>query len=184
MVCPRCKMVVKAELEKLHLHPVTVALGKVAIQEEALSKHQLAGLSGALQAVGFELLDDKRSRLVEQIKTFIINIVHYSDEKPRENYSKLLSQHLHHDYSFISSLFSEAEGITVEQYIINQKIEKVKELLTYDQLSLSQIAFQLGYSSTAHLSAQFKKITGTTPTHYKQQKVQGRKPLTEAGNTK
>ncbi len=184
MVCPRCKMVVKAELEKLHLHPVTVSLGEVAIAEETLSKDQLARLSGVLQAVGFELIDNKRSKLVEQVKTYIINTVHYATEQPQENYSQLLSQHLHHDYSYISSLFSEAEGITIEQYIINQKIEKVKELLTYNELSLSQIGFQLGYSSTAHLSAQFKKITGTTPTQYKQQKVQSRKPLNEAGNTK
>lgn len=184
MVCPRCKTAVKVELEKLNLHPVAIALGEVTIEESALSKDQLTSLSGALQTVGFELLDDKRSRLIEQVKTFVINTVHYSEEQPQKNYSELLSQHLHHDYSYISNLFSEVEGITIEQYIINQKIEKVKELLTYDELSLSQIAFQLGYSSTAHLSTQFKKLTGSTPSQFKQLRLQGRKPLNEVGNTK
>lgn len=177
MVCPRCKMAVKAELEKLHLHPVTVALGEVMIEENELSKEQLTTLSVALQVAGFELLDDKRSRLIEQVKTFIINTVHYSEEQPQKNYSQLLSQHLHHDYSYISNLFSAVEGITIEQYIINQKIEKVKELLTYDQLSLSEIAYQLNYSSTAHLSNQFKKITGLTPGHFKRTGQHKRKPL-------
>ena len=184
MVCPRCKTAVKTELEKLHLHPVTIALGEVTIEESALSSDQLNNLSDALLAAGFELLDDKRSKLIEQVKTFIINTVHYSEEQPQKNYSQLLSQHLHHDYSYISNLFSEVEGITIEQYIIYQKIEKVKELLTYDELSLSQIAFQLGYSSTAHLSTQFKKFTGSTPSQFKQLRIQNRKPLNEVGNKK
>ena len=177
MVCPRCKTAVKTELEKLNLHPVAVALGEVTIVESALSKDQLTNLSGALQVAGFELLDDKRSRLIEQVKTFIINIVHYSEEQPQKNYSELLSQHLHHDYSYISNLFSEVEGITIEKYVINQKIEKVKELIIYDELNLSEIAFKLGYSSVAHLSNQFKKVTGLTPSHFKQVGQNKRKPL-------
>lgn len=167
MVCHRCKMVVQTELEKLDLHPLNINLGEVAIEEKALSKEQMNNLSIALKAVGFELIDDKRSKLIEGIKTFIIEAVHYKEAQPQKKFSELLSQHLHHDYSYISNLFSEVEGITIEQYIINQKIEKVKELLLYKELSLSEISFQLAYSSTAHLSAQFKKVTGLTPSHFK-----------------
>jgi AraC-like DNA-binding protein len=137
-----------------------------------------------LRTVGFELIDDKRSKLIEQIKTYIIETVQYKEEPRQKRFSELLSQHLHHDYSYLSKLFSEVEGITIEQYVINQKIEKVKELLLYDELSLSQIAFQLGYSSTAHLSAQFKKLTGFTPSQFKQMGVQSRKALDEAGRKK
>ena len=168
MVCHRCKMAVAVELEKLNLHPININLGEVILEEKALTKEQQGKLSGALHAVGFELIDDRKSKLIEQIKTFVIDTVHYKNEKPKKNYSELLSQHLHHDYSYLSNLFSDVEGITIEQFIINQKIEKVKELLIYDELSLSQIAIQLGYSSTAHLSNQFKKITGLTPSHFKQ----------------
>jgi AraC family transcriptional regulator len=174
-------MVVKTELEKLGLHPVNVALGEVLIQEEQLSKQQSEHLAGALKAVGFELIDDKRSKLIEQVKNLVVDIVHYKSETPKKNFSEILSQHLHHDYSYISNLFSEVEGITIEQFIINQRIEKVKELLTYDELSLSQIAFDLGYSSTAHLSAQFKKLTGLTPSQFKQMGTKKRKSLDEVG---
>ena len=181
MVCHRCKIVVGTELEKLHLHPVNIALGEVLIEEKELKKDQQTQLSNALKAVGFELIDDKRSKLIEQVKTFIIDTIHYKDEQPNKNYSELLSQHLHHDYSYVSNLFSEVEGITIEQYIINQKIEKVKELLMYDELSLSQIALQMAYSSTAHLSAQFKKLTGLTPSQFKQIGRQSRKSLDDVG---
>jgi AraC family transcriptional regulator len=184
MVCHRCKMVVRTELEKLNLHPVNIALGEVVIEEKEMNKDQQSKLSDALKDVGFELIDDRRSKLIEQIKTFVIDTVHYKDEQPKKNYSELLSQHLHHDYSHLSNLFSEVEGITIEQYIINQKIEKVKELLMYDELSLSQIALQLGYSSTAHLSAQFKKLTGFTPSQFKQKGRQSRKSLDDVGNPK
>lgn len=181
MVCHRCKMVVKTELEKLGLHPIAIALGEVAIEEKSLTGKKTDELSAALKMVGFELIDDKKSRLIEQTKTFIINTVHHSSEQSKKRLSDLLSQHLHHDYSFISNLFSEVEGITIEQYVISQRIEKVKELILYDEFSLSQIAFQLGYSSTAHLSAQFKKITGFTPTQFKQMGVRGRRSLDEIG---
>ncbi|RYY22217.1 MAG: AraC family transcriptional regulator [Chitinophagaceae bacterium] len=184
MVCHRCKMVVKTEMEKLDLHPVNVALGEVVIEEKELRKEQLANLSDALKAVGFELIDDRRSKLIEQIKMFIIDSIHYREDQPKKKYSELISQHLHHDYSHLSNLFSQVEGITIEQYILNQKIEKVKELLMYNELSLSQIAFQLGYSSTAHLSAQFKKITGLTPSKFKEMGLQGRKSLDEIGKPK
>ena len=184
MVCHRCKMVVKSELEKLDLHPVNLNLGEVLIDEKELSRDKQHELSTALSQVGFELIDDKRSKLIEQIKTFIIDTIHYKDEQPKKNYSQLLSQHLHHDYSYLSNLFSEVEGITIEQYIINQKIEKVKELLMYDESSLSQIAVQLGYSSTAHLSTQFKKLTGLTPSQFKQIGIRGRRGLDEVGKPK
>ena len=184
MVCHRCKMVVNTELQKLNLHPVNIALGEVVIEEKELNQHQPGKLAHALKEVGFELIDDRRSKLIEQIKTFVIDTVHYKDEQPKKNYSELLSQHLHHDYSHLSNLFSQVEGITIEQYIINQKIEKVKELLMYDEISLSQIALQLGYSSTAHLSMQFKKLTGFTPSQFKQMGRQSRKSLDDVGKPK
>jgi AraC-like DNA-binding protein len=184
MVCHRCKMAVTATLEKMNLHPVNVSLGEVMIEEKQLSRKQLNDLSTSLNAIGFELIDDKRSRLIEQIKTFIIDLIQYSDEPQRKNFSELISQQLHHDYSYLSNLFSGVEGITIEQYIINQKIEKVKELLTYGELSLSQIAIQLGYSSTAHLSNQFKKLTGLTPSQFKQMEKHSRQSLDELGNKK
>jgi AraC family transcriptional regulator len=181
MVCHRCRMVVKSELEKLGLHPISISLGEVAIEEKSLTSKKAGELSTALKDIGFELIDDKKRKLIEQTKTFVINTVHYSLEQPKKKFSELLSQHLHHDYSFISNLFSAVEGITIEQYFINQKIEKVKELLLYNELNLSQVAFQLGYSSTAHLSAQFKKVTGFTPTKFKQMGVKGRKSLDDVG---
>lgn len=184
MVCRRCKMAVKAELEGLGLHPAVIELGEVIIEEKELTPAQQLGLPQALQAMGFELIDDKRSKLIEQIKTFIIDIIHYQDEQPQKNFSALISQHLHHDYSYLSNLFSEVEGITIEQYIINQRIEKVKELLLYGELTLSQIAFQLGYSSTAHLSNQFKKLTGFTPSKFKQMGTANRKALDKVGSQK
>jgi len=181
MVCHRCKMVIKTELEKLGLHPITIVLGEVGIEEKSLSRKKSDELAKSLNIVGFELIDDRKSRLIEQIKTFIIDSIHYSHEQPKKKFSELLSRHLHQDYSFISNLFSEVEGITIEQYVINQRIEKVKELLLYDELNLSQVAFHLGYSSTAHLSAQFKKVTGFTPTRFKQMGVKGRKSLDDVG---
>lgn len=182
MVCHRCKMVVEAELKKLGLHPVSVTLGEVVIEENSLSTEEQNNIEKALNSVGFELLDDKRKKLIEQIKKFIIESIHYNEEPPQKNYSELLSRLLHHDYSHLSSLFSTVEGITIEQYIINQKIEKVKELLIYNELSLSQIAFQLGYSSTAHLSSQFKKVTGLTPSAFRQSGKRERKTLDSIGN--
>jgi AraC-like DNA-binding protein len=184
MVCHRCKMVVRAELEKLNLHPVNIALGEVLIEEKELQKEQQNNLSVALKAVGFELIDNRRSKVIEQIKTFVIDTIHYKEEQPKKKFSELISKHLHHDYSYLSNLFSEVEGITIEQYIINQRIEKVKELLVYDELSLSQIALDLGYSSTAHLSNQFKKLTGLTPSQFKQRGLQSRKSLDDVGKPK
>ena len=184
MVCHRCKMVVKTELEKMNLHPVNIGLGEVAIEEKELNKDQQNDLSDALKAVGFELIDDRRSKIIEQVKTFVIDTIHYKEEQPKKNFSELISKHLHHDYSYLSNLFSSVEGITIEQYIINQKIEKVKELLMYGELSLSQIALDLDYSSTAHLSNQFKKLTGLTPSQFKQNGLQSRRSLDDVGSQK
>lgn len=176
MVCDRCKIVVKSELEKLGITPLHIDLGEVTLNT-ALDDKQKTLLKDKLGSLGFELINDKRSRLIEQIKTLIIELVHYNDNELKVNLSDYLSDKLHHDYNYISNLFSEVEGTNIEKYFIAQKIEKVKELLVYDELTLSEIAFQLNYSSTAHLSNQFKKVTGLTPSHFKSIKTNKRKPL-------
>jgi AraC-like DNA-binding protein len=177
MVCYRCKLAVENELKKLKLHPLKVELGEVVLQEDTITAQQQQQLSINLKQLGFELLDDKRKKIIEQIKTLVIQSVHYNKEQPAKNYSNFISESLHHDYSYLSKLFSETEGITIEQFIINQKIEKVKELLVYDEKSLSEISYELGYSSVSHLSSQFKKITGLTPTAFKESGIHHRKTL-------
>ncbi len=176
MVCNRCILVVRQELEKLNIKSSNITLGEVETKGE-LPKQQIEQLGDNLTALGFELLDNSKQQLIEKIKNTIINQVHYTNEESTHNYSEILSKTLHKDYSYLSSLFSEVEGITIEKYIINQKIEKVKELIIYDELSLSEIAYKLGYSSVAHLSNQFKKVTGLTPSHFKQVGQNKRKPL-------
>ncbi|HUQ97769.1 MAG TPA: AraC family transcriptional regulator [Chitinophagaceae bacterium] len=166
MVCSRCIMVVKQLLDAQGLAYTSVQLGEVELKE-ALTPAQQDQLKKGLSGLGFELLDDSKKQVLEKIKTFIIRHVHYNSSDPRYNVSQLLSEELGKDYSYLSHLFSDVEGTTIEKYLINQKIEKVKELLVYNEASLSDIAFQLGYSSVAHLSAQFKKVTGLTPTHFK-----------------
>lgn len=178
MVCNRCKMVVKAELEKLGIQPLSVELGEVEIAPE-LSDAQKDQVQAALQPLGFELIDDRKSRLIEKIKTLIVELVHHQNNELAINLSDYLSEQLHHEYNYLSNLFSEVEGTSINQYYIAQKIERVKELLVYDELSLSEIAFQLNYSSTAHLSNQFKKVTGLTPSHFKNIRSERRKPLDE-----
>ena len=180
MVCNRCIMVVKQELENQGLHPEKVALGEVTISEDDLSEEQQKKLDTALIALGFERIDDRKARLIESMKNKIIQIIHHSDRIDLKlNWSTILSEELHYEYNYLSNLFSSVEGITLEQYIIRQKIEKVKELLFYDELNLSQIANRLGYSSVAHLSAQFKKVTGLTPSEMKKARDldHNRKPL-------
>jgi len=167
MVCDRCRMVVGQELERLGLHVTSVQLGAAQILEK-LDKQQREGLAENLSKLGFELLDDARSKNVEQIKKIIIQKIHHSEYLDiKVNWSALLADELHQDYKHLSGLFSTVEGITLEQYIIQQKIERVKELLFYDELNLSEISYKLGYSSVAHLSAQFKKVTGQTPSQFK-----------------
>ena len=166
MVCIRCNMVVKSKLENLGLHYSSVELGEAEIMED-LSPEQLDRLSIALDKTGLELMDDKKSILVEKIKAVIIELVHYNEEQIKITLSDYLSEKLNHNYSHLANLFSEVKGITIEQFYLTHKIEKVKELLVYDELSLTEIAFKLNYSSVAHLSNQFKKMTGLTPSHFK-----------------
>jgi AraC-like DNA-binding protein len=170
MVCIRCKMVVKDELTKLGLHYTVVELGEADIMED-ISPGQLKQFKAALLQSGLELIDDKKSVLIQKIKNVIIELVHYSEEPLAINFSEYLSQKLQHDYTYLANLFSEVQGTTIEHFIIAHKIERVKELLVYDELNLTEIAYQMHYSSVAHLSAQFKKVTGLTPTHFKQIKI-------------
>lgn len=159
-------MVVKSELENLGLHYTTVELGEAVINEE-ISREQMATLNSALKKSGLELMDDNKTILVEKIKTIIIEQVHYNDDQIKTNLSDYLSEKLNHNYTYLSNLFSEVKGTTIEKYYLSHKIEKVKELLAYDELNLTEIAFKLHYSSVAHLSNQFKKMTGLTPSHFK-----------------
>lgn len=178
MVCNRCISAVKSELEKLQIEYVSVTLGEVELTS-TLSNEKKEKLRDALSAAGFALIDDKRSRLIEQVKSIIIELVHYKSDKLKVNLSDYLANKLHLDYHYISDLFSEVTGYTIEKYFIAQKVERIKELLVYDELSLSEIAEQMNYSSVAHLSAQFKKVTGLTPTYYKKVGADKRKPLDE-----
>lgn len=169
MVSLRCKMVVKQELQKLGLHYVNVNLGTIEILEN-ITAFQKEQLSKNLKKSGLELLDDKRNILIEKIKAIIIEMIHYSDELPKVNYSDYISEKLGYDYTYLANTFSEVKGITIQQYIILNKIERVKELLLYGELNLTEISYQLHYSSVAHLSNQFKKITGLTPSYFKKLK--------------
>ena len=167
MVCIRCKMVVKDELKKLGLRYITVELGEVEIMED-ISVEQHDQFKVALLRSGLELMDDKKSVLIQKIKNVIVELVHYSEEPLTINFSDYLSQKLNHNYTYLANLFSEVQGTTIEQFIIAHKIERVKELLVYNELNLTEIAYLMHYSSVAHLSAQFKKVTGLTPSHFKQ----------------
>ena len=176
MVCIRCKMVVKAELAKLGLHYVTVDLGEVEILEN-ITHAQTEQFKEALLKSGLELMDDKKSVLIQMIKNVIVELVHYSTEPLAINFSEYLSQKLNHNYTYLASLFSEVQGTTIEQFLITHKIERVKELLVYDELNLTEIAYLLHYSSVSHLSTQFKKVTGLTASHFKQLKDKRRSML-------
>lgn len=178
MVCSRCKMAVKSELETLGLHPIYVELGEIEIQESNIEKVK-EDLISNLQSLGFDLMNDKQSKTIEKIKNLIVELVHYQSNDTKYNLSDYLTQNILQDYNTLSRLFSEVEGTTIEKYFINQKIEKVKELLTYDELNLSEIAERLHYSSVAHLSNQFKKVTGFTPTFFKQMKNKNRKQIND-----
>lgn len=180
MVSIRCKMVVKSELEKLGVPYTKIDLGEVELNETP-SATQLNELSLALKKTGLELMDDNKSILIEKIKNIIIELIHYTDEPPEIKFSEFLSQKLNHDYTYLSNLFSEVQGTTIEHFIIAHKIERVKELLIYDDLNLTEIAYLLHYSSVAHLSNQFKKVTGLTPSHFKQLKEKRRNMLEDIG---
>lgn len=178
MVCNRCKMVVQAELEMLGFHPLVVEMGEVTLDRE-ISDVEKGRIDDQLQQFGFALIDDRKSQQIEKIKTLIVDLVQQHNGELKTNLSDYLSLYLRHDYSYLTSLFSEVEGTTIEKYFIAQRIEKVKELLVYDEMTLSEIAFKLNYSSVAHLSNQFKKVTGLTPSHFKHIRDEKRKPLDE-----
>jgi AraC-like DNA-binding protein len=167
MVCIRCQMVVKTQLEKLGLHYVDVKIGE-AIDD--IQPEQLQQLNKALRKSGLLLMDDKKSILVEKIKNVIIELVHYKEEQIKVNLSDYLSEKLNYNYTYLANLFSEVKGITIEKFYLTHKIEKVKELIVYDELNLTEIAYRMHYSSVAHLSNQFKKFTGLTPSHFKKLK--------------
>lgn len=166
MVSLRCKLMVQQELERLGLHHTSIELGMVEILE-TITEEQKLRLKRNLAISGLELLDDKKNILIDRIKNVIIEMVHYTDEVPKVNYSEYISEKLNYDYTYLSNLFSEVKGITIQHFIIKHKIERAKELIIYDQLNLSEIAYKLHYSSVAHFSNQFKKVTGHTPTFYK-----------------
>jgi len=176
MVCNRCILVVKQEFEKLGIPLSHIALGEVSLLKEPDQKEK-GQIEQALLPLGFELIDDKKSRIIEKIKSLIIQQVHHQDQALRTNLSEMLGNALKHDYTYLSNLFSEVEGTTIEKYYIAQKIERVKELLLYDELSLSEIAYRMNYSSAAYLSNQFRKVTGLTPGYFRKMKEGKRKPL-------
>lgn len=169
MVCDRCKMAVSQTLEQVGLHPKKVELGEVSIEEDP-SSVQLSTLRTALKKLGFELLDDRRQQTIDHIKSALIKLVHYHDNQSSTNLSDYLSSELRQDYSALSKLFSEVEGKTIERYYIELRIERVKEFIRYDELTLTQIAFRMNYSSVAYLSSQFKSVTGMTPSQFKAMK--------------
>jgi AraC-like DNA-binding protein len=180
MVSARCKIVVKEELKKLGLHFIIVDLGEVEIMED-ISAEQQQQLKTALNESGLELMEDKKGILIERIKSVIVEMVHYAEELPKTNFSDYLSAKLHHDYTYMANLFSEVQGTTIEQFIISHKVERIKELIIYGELNITEIAYKMNYSSVAHLSNQFKKVTGLSPSHFKQMKDKRRSPIEEVG---
>ncbi len=178
MVSTRCKMVVKDILRKLGYHFILVDLGEVEVMEE-LSFEQLKELRKSLYSVGFELMDDKKSILIEKIKIVIVELVHYAEDLPVIKFSDYLSQKLNYDYTYMANLFSDVQGTTIEQYIIGHKTERIKELIIYGELNITEIAYKMNYSSVAHMSSQFKKVTGLSPSHFKNLKDKKRNPINE-----
>lgn len=181
MVSNRCKIAVSDALKKLKLHFIVVDLGEVDIMEN-ITDEQRALLKMELYDSGLELMDDKRAMLIEKIKNVIVEMVHHSEEAIKVNFSDYLSEKLNHDYTYLANLFSEVQGTTIEQFIIGHKIERIKELIIYGELNITEIAWKMNYSSVAHLSNQFKKVTGLSPSHFKQMKNKRRSPLEEIGN--
>lgn len=181
MVSNRCKLAVKEALKSLGLHFIIVDLGEVEIMED-LSPEQRALLQAELLLSGLELMDDRKGILIERIKNAVVEMVHHSDENLKINFSDYLQEKLQYDYTYLANLFSEVQGSTIGQFVIAHKVERIKELITYGELNISEIAWKMNYSSVAHLCNQFKKITGLTPTHFKQLKEKRRRPIEEIGN--
>jgi len=182
MVSNRCKIAVKEELKKLGLHFIIVDLGEVEIMEN-LSADQREIVRIALLNSGYELIDDKRAILIERIKNTVIEMVHHSNEPIKTNFSVFLSEKLNHDYTYLANLFSEVQGMTIEHFIILHKVERIKELIIYGEENITEIAWRMNYSSVAHLSNQFKKTTGLSPSHFKQLKGKRRNPIEDIGNS-
>lgn len=182
MVSNHCKLAVKEELKKLGLHFIVVDLGEVEIMED-LTPDLRIQLKSCLLNAGFELMDDKRAVLIERIINVIIEMIHHTSDTIKINFSDFLSEKLGLDYTYLSNMFSEIKGITIQQFIIIHKVERIKELLMYDELNLTEISYKLNYSSVAHLSNQFKKITGLSPSHFKKLKDRRRIPIEELGNS-
>lgn len=178
MVCIRCKMVVASELEKLGIEYSKIDLGEVQLRD-GISEEQKVALNVSLKKYGLEILEDRKSQIIERIKNIIIELIHYSDEELRVNFSQLLSEKLNLDYTYLANMFTEVTGSSIQQFIMNHKIEHVKELIFYNELNLSEIAWKLHYSSVQHLSSQFKKITGLTPSQFKELKNKRLKALDE-----
>ena len=176
MVSNRCKMMVKDELKKLGLHFIIIDLGVIEIMEN-ISPEKREMLKKGLLESGLELMDDKRAILIEKIKNVIIDMVHYADEPIKINFSDYLSEKLNQNYTYLANLFSEIQGTTIEQFVISHKIERIKELIIYGELNITEIAWKMNYSSVAHLSAQFKKMTGLSPSHFKQLKDKRRNSI-------
>lgn len=181
MVSNRCKMAVKEALKSLGLHFVLVDLGEIELMED-ITTEQRQQLQTLLNVSGLELMDDKKAMLIEKIKNSIIQIVHYSTELPTINFSDYLSEKLQLDYTYLSNIFSEVQGTTIQQFLIVHKIERVKELLMYDELNLTEISYKMQYSSVAHLSNQFKKVTGLSASQFQKLKHKTRRPIEEIGN--
>ncbi|NIO42901.1 MAG: helix-turn-helix domain-containing protein [Burkholderiales bacterium] len=167
MVCDRCKYVIENVLNEVNLKPTSVTLGEIDFGDAEVDADRLEEFRSKIEPLGFELINDRKGRLIENIKKCVIALIQQQDALEKTKISDLLGSHLHHDYTYLSNLFSAVEGVTIEQYFISQKIEKTKELLVYDELTLTEIAYRLGYSSVAHLSRQFKKVTGMTPSQFK-----------------
>lgn len=181
MVSDRCKTAVKEELKKFGFHFIVVDLGEVEIMED-LTNDQNEEFKKALLNLGFELMDNKKAILIEKIKNTIIEMVHHSNETIKVNFSDYLSEKLNYDYTYLANLFSEVQGTTIEQFIISHKIERIKELIIYGELNITEIAWKMNYSSVAHLSNQFKKMTGLSPSHFKQLRDKKRSSIEDIGN--
>jgi AraC-like DNA-binding protein len=181
MVSNRCKIVVKEVLGDLGLHFIVVDLGEVEIMEE-INDHQRNKLKLKLAESGLELMDDKKAILIERIRILLTEMIHNSDELPEKNYSNFISEHLEYDYTYLSNIFSEVKGMTIQQFIIIHKVERIKELIIYDELNITEIAWKMNYSSVAHLSNQFKKVTGFSPSHFKHLKEKRRCPIEDLGS--
>jgi AraC-like DNA-binding protein len=180
MVSNRCKIVVKEVLKELGLHFIFVELGEIDIMEE-LDENQRLLLKTGLAESGLELMDDKRAILIERISVLIVHMIHNAQDLPEKKYSSFISESIGYDYTYLSNIFSEIKGVTIQQYIIINKIERIKELIIYDELNITEIAWKMNYSSVAHLSNQFKKVTGYSPSHFKHLKDRRRSPIEELG---